>query len=318
MEQYLHQVNSSGITTIDYLGDPKAINNENDHWLEVKIQSRQEVVNELKKFQFDYRMLCQVEAPEASNKIDIYSKTFVINLAVSKTRDVYSKDFLTILLKPGLLVTILDDQNNLFENTSEEINNNPYDLKIDLFYTIYHMISQILHQSTANVKIARDMVGKLSLQLDEDPDDLELEDIILAKRKIYLLANVIEDQHITLSLIPKINWSDEIRTVESEINKVVDRFRFIHNSMNRLEEKIREIQLHYQLVLQEKGNKRINTLTVIQAIFVPLTLIAGIYGMNFIVMPELKWINGYYIVLGFMAALVIVELWLFKRKGWFD
>jgi magnesium transporter len=318
MEQFLHRVNSSGITTIDYWGDPKMINNENDHWLEVKVQSRQEVVNELKKFQFDSRMLSQVEAPEASNKINIYSKTFVINLVVSKSLDVYSNDFLTILLKPGLLVTILDDQNNLFENTSEEINNNPYDLKIDLFYTIYHMISQILHQSTTNVKIARYMVGKLSLQLDEEPDDLELEDIILAKRKIYHLVNLIEDQHITLLLIPKINWSAEIRTVESEINKVVNRFRFIHNSMNRLEEKNRELQLHYQLILQEKGNKRINTLTLIQAIFVPLTLIAGIYGMNFIVMPELQWINGYYMVLGLMAMMVIVELWLFKRKGWFD
>ncbi len=318
MKQYLHQVNSTGITAIDYLGDPKTINSKNDHWLEVKIKSREEAVNELSKFQFDKRILSQVETPEVSNKMNIYSKTIVINLVISKSDDIYAKGYLTILLRPGLIVTILDDQNSLFESFREEMNNNPYGLRMDLFYTIYYMISQILHQSTSNVKTAREMVGKLSLQIDEDPDDIELEDIILAKRKIYLLANIIEDQHITLGLIPKINWSDDVRIVETEINKVVNQFRFLHNAVNRLEEKIRELQLHYQLILQEKGNKRLNTLTVIQAIFVPLTLIAGIYGMNFMVMPELKWVNGYYIILGFMATLAIVELLLFKRKGWLD
>ena len=318
MEQYLHQINSNRITKINYSGDPKTINSEYDHWLEVKIQSRQDAVNELRKFQFDGKILSQVEAPEVSNKMNIYSKTFVINLVVSKSNDVYAKDYLTILLKPGLLVTILDDQNSLFESFCEEINNNPYDLRMDIFYTMYYMVSQILHQSTFNVKSARQMVDKLSLQLDEDPDDLELEDIILAKRKINLLANTIEDQHITLGLIPKINWSDEVLKIETEITKVINQFRFLQNSVTRLEEKIRELQLHYQLILQEKANKKLSTLTIMQSIFVPLTLVAGIYGMNFIVMPELTWTSGYYIILGIMALVAIVELWWFKRKGWFD
>ena len=85
-----------------------------------------------------------------------------------------------------------------------------------------------------------------------------------------------------------------------------------------MEEKIKELQIQYQLILQEKGNKRLNTLTIIQAIFVPLTLIAGIYGMNFLVMPELSWSSGYFIILGVMVFIAIAELWLFWRNGWFD
>lgn len=318
MEQYLHQINSNRITMIDYSGDSKTINSENDHWLEVKTHTRQSIVDELRKFQIDNRILSQIEVPDASNKMNIYSKTFVINLVVSKSNDVYAKDLLTILLRPGLLVTILDDQNSLFESFCEEINNNPYELRIDIFYAMYYMVNQILHQSTFNVKTARQMVDKLSLQIDEDPDDLELEDIILAKRKINLLANIIEDQHITLGLIPKINWSDDVLKIQTEITKVINQFRFLQNSVIRLEEKIRELQLHYQLILQEKANKKLSTLTVIQSIFVPLTLVAGIYGMNFIVMPELTWTSGYYIILGIMALIAIVELWWFKRKRWFD
>jgi magnesium transporter len=74
----------------------------------------------------------------------------------------------------------------------------------------------------------------------------------------------------------------------------------------------------YQLILQERGNKKLTTLTVVQAIFVPLTFIAGIYGMNFKNMQELQWSYGYSAVLIFMGLLTLFEIWWFKRNGWFD
>ena len=68
----------------------------------------------------------------------------------------------------------------------------------------------------------------------------------------------------------------------------------------------------------ELANRRLNVLTIVQAIFVPLTLIAGIYGMNFSVMPELGWPNGYFAALALMGVIAVGELWLFYRSGWFD
>jgi magnesium transporter len=59
-------------------------------------------------------------------------------------------------------------------------------------------------------------------------------------------------------------------------------------------------------------------LTVISAIFLPLTLLAGIYGMNFSVMPVLGWKHGYPVALLLMVAIAGGMLWIFKRKGWLD
>jgi magnesium transporter len=59
-------------------------------------------------------------------------------------------------------------------------------------------------------------------------------------------------------------------------------------------------------------------LTVITSIFIPLTFVAGIYGMNFEYMPELTWEYGYFIVLGIMTCIGISMFLWFKRKGWFD
>ena len=64
-------------------------------------------------------------------------------------------------------------------------------------------------------------------------------------------------------------------------------------------------------------NITMRILTVITAIFVPLTFIAGIYGMNFAHMPELEHRYGYFVVLGMMMSIGVGLVWLFRRKGWF-
>jgi magnesium transporter len=66
-----------------------------------------------------------------------------------------------------------------------------------------------------------------------------------------------------------------------------------------------------------KMNEIMKTLTIVSAIFIPLTFIAGIYGMNFERMPELEQPNGYYFVIGIMLLIVIIMIYYFKRRRWF-
>jgi magnesium transporter len=55
---------------------------------------------------------------------------------------------------------------------------------------------------------------------------------------------------------------------------------------------------------------------MISTIFMPLTFIAGVYGMNFEHMPELQWRYGYFIILGLMTISIILMLMWFRRKKW--
>ena len=64
-------------------------------------------------------------------------------------------------------------------------------------------------------------------------------------------------------------------------------------------------------------NQIMKTLTIVASIFIPLTFIAGIYGMNFENMPELKWENGYYSVLMLMSGIMIGLFFFFRFKKWF-
>jgi magnesium transporter len=72
----------------------------------------------------------------------------------------------------------------------------------------------------------------------------------------------------------------------------------------------------YLSSLSFRMNEIMKVLTIIATIFIPLTFIAGVYGMNFDYMPELKWRWGYFIILSGMAAVALFMLYLFRKNKW--
>jgi magnesium/cobalt transport protein CorA len=72
----------------------------------------------------------------------------------------------------------------------------------------------------------------------------------------------------------------------------------------------------YNAALAQKMNDTMKVLTIFSAVILPLSLVAGIYGMNFRFMPELDWRYGYGTVLGLMGAMAASLIFYFKRKGW--
>ena len=73
----------------------------------------------------------------------------------------------------------------------------------------------------------------------------------------------------------------------------------------------------YLSSVSNRMNEVMKVLTIIATIFIPLTFIVGVYGMNFRYMPELQWPAGYFLVWGVMISIVIGMVMYFKRKGWF-
>jgi len=77
-----------------------------------------------------------------------------------------------------------------------------------------------------------------------------------------------------------------------------------------------DMRENYMSVQSNRMNSIMMTLTVITTIFMPLTFIVGVYGMNFDHIPELHWKYGYFIILGVMAIIVTVMIFWFYKKGW--
>ena len=76
-------------------------------------------------------------------------------------------------------------------------------------------------------------------------------------------------------------------------------------------------QNSYNATISNNVNDIMKVLTIFSAIFIPLTFIVGVYGMNFDYIPFLRYRYAYFILWGIMIAIVILMLFFFKRKRWF-
>lgn len=108
-------------------------------------------------------------------------------------------------------------------------------------------------------------------------------------------------------------FGDDLR---HDLNDVFENYERLHSLSTMLYETAGDLIDGYISTASHRLNHTMQVLTVITAIFVPLSFLVGLYGMNFEYMPELKMHNGYYVLLGFMATLAITLLVLFKRQKW--
>jgi len=110
-----------------------------------------------------------------------------------------------------------------------------------------------------------------------------------------------------------------VSRVSSAINikeAIIEEASSLIEHLEKLHERLMTLVQFNYIVLSDKTNKVVQKLTVISSIFLPLTLIASIYGMNFKYMPELYHPLGYYIILTVMALIALVQIVYFRRKKW--
>ncbi len=88
------------------------------------------------------------------------------------------------------------------------------------------------------------------------------------------------------------------------------------NKVNNLQELVSQIQETYQSQLSIQQNDLMKIFTIITAVFLPLTLIVGWYGMNFVYMPELQWPYSYPVIIAASVGIVVALVCYFKHKKW--
>jgi magnesium transporter len=102
------------------------------------------------------------------------------------------------------------------------------------------------------------------------------------------------------------------------VNDVMEHITRVLNHARRLESTIESaVQIHFS-AMAHRTSEIMRTLTVITALFMPMTLITGIFGMNFVDMPLLKDKAGFWIAMGMMAVVVVVLLFFFRRRRYLE
>jgi magnesium transporter len=189
--------------------------------------------------------------------------------------------------------------------------------------SIAGLVSAILITiSLASLKYAakmRDLVFSLVEQMDRNPDDLKTGEIMDLRSELMAMGTVINDQ---LPYIESLRASTkkffDLRQAGAYMDCALVNLKSVDGALDWLDQSVGNLLSGLNMHSQEKTNRRLNMLTILSAIFSPLSLLAGIWGMNFVVMPELGLRYAYPAALALMAFIGTGMYLFFRRRGWFD
>jgi magnesium transporter len=133
--------------------------------------------------------------------------------------------------------------------------------------------------------------------------------MIYLRKSVWPLREVISGLERTESELIKDSTGIFLRDVYDHTIQVIDTVETYRDMLSGMLD-------IYLSSLSNRMNEVMKVLTIIATIFIPLTFIAGIYGMNFKFMPELEWRWGYFLVLAVMLAIGVLMVILFKRRRW--
>jgi magnesium transporter len=183
-------------------------------------------------------------------------------------------------------------------------------------FLLYAIVDAMVDAHFPLLEQIEEAVDDLQDRIFENADNMHLDELLHLKRDINVLRRHSLPQRELLNQISR----GDARFIQREH---LIYFRDVYDHMFRISETIdvdRDQMTGtmdaYLSVVANRTNDIMKVLTIFSAVMLPLTLVAGIYGMNFEHMPELKWLHGYPFALGLMGIVTLVMLGFFVSRGW--
>ncbi|SDS35837.1 magnesium transporter [Formosa sp. Hel1_31_208] len=185
-------------------------------------------------------------------------------------------------------------------------------------YLMYTLLDAIVDNYFTVIEVFGDRIEDLESLLFQarQADDSMPNQIQQLKREILKMRRSIYPLREVINRMEKTNCVFIEEKTTSYLRDLYDHIIQVNESVDLYREMIWSLMDMYMTIISNKMNEIMKVLTIIATIFIPLTFIAGIYGMNFKNMPELNSNNGYFILLGVMFVLLIFMLIYFRRKRW--
>ena len=223
-----------------------------------------------------------------------------------------------IILKDGLVVSLMENPTDIIKTKIERIKNGTArarNKKADyLFYTLLDSCIDSYYMYFENIR--EELFDLESLILHKRNEnhinkiyELNAKFKTIRKNLFPLKTAIVDLIESEINLLEKSNYHF-FNDCKDHVNELIEYYNSFSDNIQSL------INLNENNIVNNT-NKVIKILTIIATIFIPLTFIAGIYGMNFKYMPELEWEFGYYFILGIMLAIGVGILLVIKYKKWY-
>ena len=184
-------------------------------------------------------------------------------------------------------------------------------------FLAHALVDALIDNVMPTIDSMSDVAEEIEEAVIRRPQPVTLDGILKLKRSTLRVHRVMAPQRDVLNRLsrgefPLIKPEAQIfyRDVYDHVVRVEDLNQTIHDRADNA-------LATYLSSVANRQNETMRVLSVVATIFLPMTLLAGIYGMNFEYMPELQWRWGYFAVLGVILLVVLIVIWRFWASGWF-
>lgn len=243
---------------------------------------------------------------------------FIAKMFTSSEENNYQFEQVSFIVGKEYLITFQEKEGDVFNTIRERLNDKESRLRTrKADYLFYRLVDTIVDGYYYTLESIGDKIELLEDNLQENPTKEDYKEIQQLKRDLIFLRKSVYPLREAIAKLTK----ESNNLIEQEnityFNDVYDHCIHIIDSIETFRDLTSSLMDLYMTSMSNKMNEVMKVLTVISTIFIPITFVAGVYGMNFQYMPELthKW--GYPITMVVMAVLVIVMIVYFKVKKWF-
>ncbi len=224
---------------------------------------------------------------------------------------------ISLVLGTDFVISFEEDTSDVFDPIRKRLRSQKGKIrKRGVDYLLYALLDAVVDSYFSVLEEIGDYIESLEEELVAEPTETTLHRIYTLKREMVALRRSIWPlREITASLARS---DSELIGADTHLyfNDVHDHTMQAIETVEGFRDEISSMLDLYLSSISHRLNRVMHVLTLTATIFIPLTFIAGIYGMNFEHMPELKWRYGYFLIWGFMIVVGVGMVVFFKRKKW--
>lgn len=238
-------------------------------------------------------------------------------LSFDKEKREVGKEHVAIYLRKGLVISFQETSSDLFEDVRDRVLSSKGRIRQkNADYLVYALLDSLIDNYYVVLDSFESVIEEVEDDvMDDDHNDVK-SNIHELKKELIVIRKSVAPLRETLSRFSKTENAivdegtfDYLRSTYENTVQIMDSVESYRDMLNSLQDL-------FMTEVSFKMNKIMQVLTLVSTIFIPLTFVAGIYGMNFENIPELHYKYGYHVAWAFMIIVALLLLYLFKRKNW--
>jgi magnesium transporter len=318
----LHRFDQETFETIEGADAFLKIDNKKVNWINITGFSDTKLIGEIgEKFGLHPLMLEDILNSDHLPNVEEMDDCLFITLKVISLRnnsnelDMHHASF---VIGKHYLLSFCETDNELFLPVIERLRNGKGKARMNKAdYLSYLLIDKIVDNYYLVLDHLEDHMDRIEAKLLKDPSQKLAGEIMTQKKLLIMLRKSVNPFRDEMRKITREESSFITQNTLRYLNDVYDHLNQIVQTIDNFREMISDMMDLLMANNANRMNSIITTLTMISSIFIPLTFIVGVYGMNFKYLPELEWRYGYPMIMSIMFLIGLGMYVYMRRKRWF-